>query len=42
MTIEHSIKSTTETLYDMRNSLEKEKIQNLNDFFKLENKIKGL
>ena len=42
MTIEYSIKSTTETLYDMRNSLEKEKIQNLNDFFKLENKIKGL
>jgi hypothetical protein len=29
-------------MYDMRNSLEKEKKQHLDDFFKLEFKIKNL
>ena len=42
MTINNSIKTTTETLFDMRNSLEKDKISNLNEFFKLEKKIKNL
>jgi hypothetical protein len=42
MTIDNSIKTTTETLFDMRNSLEKEKNSNLNEFFKLEKKIKNL
>ena len=42
MTIDNSIKTTTETLFDMRNSLEKDKISNLNEFFKLEKKIKNL
>jgi hypothetical protein len=42
MTIDNSIKSTAETMYDIRNSLEKEKKLHLDDFFKLENKIKNL
>ena len=42
LTINNSIKTTTETLFDMRNSLEKDKISNLNEFFKLEKKIKNL
>ena len=42
MTIDISIKSTAETMYDIRNSLEKEKKLHLDDFFVLENKIKNL
>ena len=42
MTIDNYIKNTTETHFDMRNSLEKEKNSNLNEFFKLEKKIKNI
>jgi len=41
-TIDNYIKNTTETHFDMRNSLEKEKSSNLNEFFKLDKKIKNL
>ena len=41
-TIDNYIKNTTETHFDMRNSLEKEKNSNLNEFFKLDKKIKNL
>ena len=42
MTIDSSIKSTAETMYDIRNSLEKEKKLHLDDYFKLEKKLKVL
>jgi hypothetical protein len=36
MTIENNIKTTSDTLYDMRKSIEKEKKKNLDDIFRVE------